>query len=39
MSPTVAVVGTGVIGASWTTHFLARGYDVRAHDPAPGAED
>lgn len=39
MSPTVAVVGTGVIGASWTTHVLARGYDVRAHDPAPGAED
>jgi 3-hydroxyacyl-CoA dehydrogenase len=35
----VAVVGTGVIGAGWAALFLAHGHDVRAHDPAPGAED
>ena len=35
---TVAVVGTGVIGASWATAFLARGFDVVATDPADGAE-
>ena len=35
---TVTVVGTGVIGASWAAHFLARGLDVIATDPAPGAE-
>jgi 3-hydroxyacyl-CoA dehydrogenase len=35
----VAVIGTGVIGASWAANFLARGMDVRAADPAPGAED
>ena len=34
----VAVVGTGVIGASWAALFLARGLDVNAWDPAPGAE-
>lgn len=34
----VAVVATGVIGASWATSFLARGLDVTATDPAPGAE-
>jgi 3-hydroxyacyl-CoA dehydrogenase len=34
----VAVVGTGVIGASWTALFLARGLDVTATDPAPNAE-
>ncbi len=34
----VAVVATGVIGASWATCFLARGLDVTATDPAPGAE-
>jgi carnitine 3-dehydrogenase len=34
----VAVVGTGVIGACWATFFLARGLDVTATDPAPGAE-
>lgn len=34
----VAIVGTGTIGASWATHFLARGFDVVATDPAPGAE-
>lgn len=35
----VAVVGTGVIGASWAAHFLGRGLDVIATDPAPGAEE
>ena len=35
----VAVVATGVIGASWTALFLSRGLDVVATDPAPGAED
>jgi carnitine 3-dehydrogenase len=35
----VAVVGTGVIGASWAAHFLAHGLDVVATDPSPGAEE
>lgn len=35
----VAVVGTGVIGASWAAQYLARGLDVIATDPAPNAED
>jgi carnitine 3-dehydrogenase len=35
---TVAVVGTGVIGAGWAAHFLRMGYDVVAWDPGPGAE-
>jgi carnitine 3-dehydrogenase len=30
---TVAVVGSGLIGASWTALFLAHGVDVRAWDP------
>jgi 3-hydroxyacyl-CoA dehydrogenase len=34
----VAVVGTGVIGASWAAQYLARGFDVVATDPAPNAE-
>src|SRR4051812_33414591 len=34
----VAIVGTGVIGASWAKTFLARGLDVTASDPAPNAE-
>jgi 3-hydroxyacyl-CoA dehydrogenase len=34
----VAIVGTGAIGASWATHYLARGFDVVATDPAPDAE-
>lgn len=33
----VACVGAGVIGGGWVAHFLARGYDVTAWDPAPGA--
>ncbi len=35
----VAVVATGVIGASWTAQFLASGLDVVATDPAPGARE
>ncbi|MFE0496283.1 3-hydroxyacyl-CoA dehydrogenase NAD-binding domain-containing protein [Streptomyces albidoflavus] len=31
----VACVGAGVIGGGWVAHFLARGYDVTAWDPAP----
>ncbi len=34
----VGVVGTGVIGASWAAYFLARGFEVSACDPMPGAE-
>src|SRR6201988_5018697 len=34
----VAIVGTGVIGASWAAEFLAHGFDVVATDPAPNAE-
>ncbi|HSK57527.1 MAG TPA: 3-hydroxyacyl-CoA dehydrogenase NAD-binding domain-containing protein [Actinomycetospora sp.] len=33
----IAVVGTGVIGASWARLFLAHGHDVVAADPAAGA--
>ncbi|MET9000180.1 3-hydroxyacyl-CoA dehydrogenase NAD-binding domain-containing protein [Amycolatopsis sp. NPDC004169] len=36
---TVAIVGTGVIGASWAELFLGHGLDVVATDPAPGAEE
>lgn len=38
-SRTVAVVGTGVIGASWAAYYLSRGFIVVAADPADGAED
>ena len=34
----VAIIGTGVIGASWTALFLAKGLDVVATDIAPNAE-
>ena len=34
----IAVVGTGVIGASWAAFYLSRGFDVVATDPAPNAE-
>ncbi|MDB5319639.1 MAG: 3-hydroxyacyl-CoA dehydrogenase, partial [Phycisphaerales bacterium] len=34
----IAIVGTGVIGASWAAYYLARGFDVVATDPAPSAE-
>jgi carnitine 3-dehydrogenase len=35
---TVAVVGTGSIGASWVTLALTHGLTVQASDPAPDAE-
>jgi len=35
----IAVVGTGVIGASWAAQYLARGFDVIATDPAPDADE
>ncbi len=35
----IAIVGAGVIGAGWAARCLARGYDVIASDPGPGAED
>jgi 3-hydroxyacyl-CoA dehydrogenase len=34
----IAIIGTGVIGASWTALFLARGLRVVATDVAPNAE-
>jgi 3-hydroxyacyl-CoA dehydrogenase len=34
----VAIIGTGVIGASWASLFLAKGLDVVATDVAPDAE-
>src|SRR5256886_3161798 len=34
----IAIVGTGVIGASWASYYLSRGFDVVATDPAAGAE-
>ena len=33
----IAIVGTGVIGASWAAYYLARGFDVIATDPGPQA--
>jgi carnitine 3-dehydrogenase len=35
----VAVVGTGVIGASWASYFLAQGLEVSCTDPSSGAEE
>jgi len=35
---TVAIIGTGVIGASWAAFFLAKGLDVVATDISPDAE-
>src|SRR5215470_17689871 len=34
----IAIVGTGVIGASWSALYLAQGLEVVATDPAPNAE-
>ncbi len=36
---TVACVGAGVIGGGWVAHFLAKGYQVQAWDPAPNFAD
>ncbi len=35
----ISVIGTGTIGASWATYFLAQGYEVNAWDPSEGWED
>ena len=34
----IAIIGTGVIGASWAAQYLARGYDVIATNPDSKAE-
>src|SRR3981189_3854168 len=34
----IAIIGTGVIGASWSSLFLAKGLQVGAPDIAPNAE-
>jgi 3-hydroxyacyl-CoA dehydrogenase len=34
----IAIVGAGVMGASWSALFLAKGLQVVATDPAPNAE-
>ena len=34
----VGLLGAGVIGAGWATHFLRHGYDVMAYDPAPDGD-
>jgi len=34
----IAIIGTGVIGASWTALFLSKGLQVVATDVAPNAE-
>ena len=34
-----AILGAGVIGASWTALFLAAGKDVNIYDPSPTVED
>src|SRR5450755_997278 len=34
----IAIIGTGVIGASWTSLYLAKGLQVIATDIAPNAE-
>lgn len=33
----VALLGSGVIGAGWAARFVLNGWDVRLYDPAPGA--
>lgn len=35
----VAVIGTGSVGASWAALFLAHGMEVVAYDPSEGAEE
>lgn len=34
----IAIVGTGVIGASWAAYYLSKAFSVIATDPAPDAE-
>ena len=38
MAQSMAIIGTGVIGAGWASRALAHGLDVTAWDPAPDAE-
>ena len=33
---TIAIIGTGTIGASWAAYFLSRGFHVSAWDPGEG---
>jgi 3-hydroxyacyl-CoA dehydrogenase len=35
---TIAVIGAGLIGASWAAYFLSRGFAVRATDTRPDGE-
>ncbi|MDZ4735856.1 MAG: 3-hydroxyacyl-CoA dehydrogenase NAD-binding domain-containing protein [Rhodospirillaceae bacterium] len=35
---TIAIVGSGLIGAGWAAWFLAQGFDVRAYDNDPKKE-
>lgn len=35
----VAVIGAGLIGASWAAYFLKHGLDVSVYDPITNAED
>jgi carnitine 3-dehydrogenase len=35
---TIAIIGSGTIGASWAALFLAHGLDVTVYDPSPQAE-
>lgn len=39
MAEQTAVLGAGVIGASWAALFLAAGHRVAVYDPAEGSED
>ncbi|KWH11932.1 3-hydroxyacyl-CoA dehydrogenase [Burkholderia territorii] len=34
----IAIIGAGVIGASWAAFYLSKGFDVVATDPAPQAD-
>ncbi|MEM1046760.1 MAG: 3-hydroxyacyl-CoA dehydrogenase NAD-binding domain-containing protein [Pseudomonadota bacterium] len=38
MQDDIAILGAGVIGASWAALFLAAGHRVRVSDPAPDTE-
>lgn len=35
----IAIIGTGVIGASWAAFYLSKGFYVYAYDPALNAEE
>src|SRR6185295_4725912 len=35
----IAIIGTGVIGASWAAQYLAKGLEVIATDIAPDADN